>query len=221
MEKNKIKCIVGKARSGKTTELIRLFITEQTSGTSYNSIFITCEETAEAIKQACAKADDIRTFGKLKNVNYTVLEARSKDDIVKIINSFILENNCRFYIDMPEIHLDNFGKLAERFVDIYPSIKTNNEMDIIWTRSKSNSIYYKQPKLTRYEIYRKIYFLNMEVEKNRAEYLGVDFNEDHFSRESNILAVKKTEYYYHRQDKLLLDFKFNSVALLSGTEKKR
>jgi len=51
--------------------------------------------------------------------------------------------------------------------------------------------------LTRFDIYSIIADAYMKKEKKRAEYLGIDFNHDWFSRRSNIVAVKTTNYFYY------------------------
>ena len=138
---NNVNCIMGQVRSGKTSKLIDAFINENIDSELYNTVFITCEETADEITKRCIAASNAKGFDKSKDIKYKIVECHSRGDILKAIAVEVNKKDTLFFIDMPETCIRQFTLIASNMVSQLPNKDCNNEMSITWTKSKPISSY--------------------------------------------------------------------------------
>ncbi len=141
---NIVRCISGAKREGKTTELLELCIDmmrfERTKPKLY---IITIEESAESILELLTVILEQQGYSEegisdiLKNNLGRIIEINPSSDVdvlYRKLDEIVSTNDCKVFIDMPELLDKKFSSHINAFVDLYPNDSVDNSIDIHWTR---------------------------------------------------------------------------------------
>lgn len=151
---NRITCISGRKKEGKTTELIREFKEaldvlhcEPDIGFSVHLIKCVLPETPQP-----ANDQLVALYIKKHEIDTELLGAKNKvlfvdniEDLVSGIKDLVSKSDCHIYIDDPFLLIDktdidgdgeNFCLVFENIVDKYPNETIENSVDITYTRPR-------------------------------------------------------------------------------------
>ena len=143
---NRVTCISGLKHEGATTGLVDEFkslleIINTSEIMSFKTHFIICDPT-DVIFNTIAD-DFIRHYDidrKALGSNSCIRVASSEEELMDLLNTFVIMSDCKVFIDNPDNIINGFtSSIFESVVDRYPNDRCGNSIDITYTRLRNIS----------------------------------------------------------------------------------